>query len=101
MRQKGLHQLIFEFMKTVREMLTVDTYLRLLNPFGFQIQTLIHITLMVGLEKEAMLGLVVYQPTSPLISIGILKNGSLVKEMLSKDVSSTELESIYLDYMKD
>ena len=33
--------------------------------------------------------------------IGILRNGTLVKEMLSKDVSSTELESIYLDYMKD
>ena len=33
--------------------------------------------------------------------IGILKNGSLVKEMFSKDVSSRELESLYLDYMKD
>ena len=33
--------------------------------------------------------------------IGILKNGSLVKEMLSKEVSSIELESIYLDYMKN
>ena len=33
--------------------------------------------------------------------IGILKNGSLVKEMYSKDVSSLELESIYLDYMKN
>ena len=33
--------------------------------------------------------------------IGILKNGSLVKEMLSKDVSSRELESLYLDYMKN
>ncbi len=33
--------------------------------------------------------------------IGILKNGSLVKEMLSKEVSSLELESIYLDYMKN
>ena len=33
--------------------------------------------------------------------IGILKNGSLVREMLSKDVSSTELEGIYLDYMKN
>ena len=32
--------------------------------------------------------------------IGILKQGSLVKEMFSKDVSSTELESLYLDYMK-
>ncbi len=33
--------------------------------------------------------------------IGILKNGSLVKEMYSKDVSSRELESLYLDYMKN
>ncbi len=33
--------------------------------------------------------------------IGILKNGSLVKEMNSKDVSSIELESLYLDYMKN
>ena len=33
--------------------------------------------------------------------IGILKNGSLVKEMLSKEVSSLELERIYLDYMKN
>jgi len=33
--------------------------------------------------------------------IGILKNGSLVKEMLSKDVSSKELEILYLDYMKN
>jgi len=33
--------------------------------------------------------------------IGILKNGSLVKEMFSKDVSSIELESLYLDYMKN
>ena len=33
--------------------------------------------------------------------IGILKNGSLVREMFSKDVSSTELEGIYLDYMKN
>ena len=33
--------------------------------------------------------------------IGILKKGSLVKEMHSKDVSSRELESLYLDYMKD
>ena len=32
--------------------------------------------------------------------IGILKNGSLVKEMFSKDVSSRELESLYLEYMK-
>jgi ABC-2 type transport system ATP-binding protein len=33
--------------------------------------------------------------------IGILKKGSLVKEMHSKDVSSRELESLYLDYMKN
>jgi ABC-2 type transport system ATP-binding protein len=33
--------------------------------------------------------------------IGILKNGYLVKEMYSKEVSSTELESLYLDYMKN
>ena len=33
--------------------------------------------------------------------IGILKNGSLVKEMSSKDVSSRDLESLYLDYMKN
>ena len=33
--------------------------------------------------------------------IGILKNGSLVKEMFSKDVSSLELEGLYLDYMKN
>ena len=33
--------------------------------------------------------------------IGILKNGSLVKEIFSKDVSSRELESIYLDYIKN
>ena len=33
--------------------------------------------------------------------IGILKEGALVKEMVSKDVSSTELESLYLDYMKN
>lgn len=33
--------------------------------------------------------------------IGILKNGSLVKEMLAKDVSSTELEALYLNYMKN
>ena len=33
--------------------------------------------------------------------IGILKNGSLVKEMFSKDVSSRELERLYLDYMKN
>ena len=33
--------------------------------------------------------------------IGILKKGSLVKEMSSKDVSSRQLESLYLDYMKN
>ena len=33
--------------------------------------------------------------------IGILKNGSLVKEMFSKDVSPIELESLYIDYMKN
>ena len=33
--------------------------------------------------------------------IGILKQGSLVREIFSKDVSSIELESIYLDYMKN
>ena len=33
--------------------------------------------------------------------IGILKNGSLVKEMYSDDVSSRQLESLYLDYMKN
>ena len=33
--------------------------------------------------------------------VGILKNGSLVKEMYSKDVSSRQLESLYLDYMKN
>ena len=33
--------------------------------------------------------------------IGILKNGSLVKEMYSKDVSSRELEGLYLNYMKN
>ena len=33
--------------------------------------------------------------------IGILKKGSLVKEMYSKDISSRELESLYLDYMKN
>ena len=31
--------------------------------------------------------------------IGILKNGKLVKEMLSSEFSSSELESIYLNYM--
>ncbi len=33
--------------------------------------------------------------------IGILKNGSLVKEMFAKDVSSIELEALYLNYMKN
>ena len=33
--------------------------------------------------------------------IGILKQGTLVKEMFSKDVTSLELESIYLEYMKN
>tara|TARA_B100000683_G_scaffold65288_1_gene63823 strand:- start:27 stop:722 length:696 start_codon:yes stop_codon:yes gene_type:complete len=33
--------------------------------------------------------------------IGILKQGILVKEMFSKDVTSLELESIYLEYMKN
>ncbi len=33
--------------------------------------------------------------------IGILKNGTLVKEMFAKDVSSTELEALYLNYMKN
>ena len=32
--------------------------------------------------------------------IGILKSGSLVKEMFSSDVTSRELERLYLDYMK-
>ena len=32
--------------------------------------------------------------------IGILKNGSLIKEMNADDVSSSELENIYLNYMK-
>ena len=31
--------------------------------------------------------------------IGILKDGSLVKELLASEVSSNELEKIYLDYM--
>ena len=33
--------------------------------------------------------------------IGILKQGSLVREIFSNDVSSIELESIYLEYMKN
>ena len=32
--------------------------------------------------------------------IGIIKNGSLIKEMSSNDVSSNELENIYLSFMK-
>ncbi len=32
--------------------------------------------------------------------IGILKNGLLVREMNSSDVTANELETIYLDYMK-
>ena len=33
--------------------------------------------------------------------IGILKNGSLVKELRSEEVSANELESLYLQYMKN
>ena len=33
--------------------------------------------------------------------IGILKQGKLVKEILSSDVTSSELESIYLNFIKD
>ena len=33
--------------------------------------------------------------------IGILKSGELVKEMYSKDVTSKQLEEIYLDFMKN
>ncbi|MEL6660748.1 MAG: ABC transporter ATP-binding protein [Bacteroidota bacterium] len=33
--------------------------------------------------------------------IGILKNGSLVKEIRSEEVSANELESLYLEYMKN
>ena len=32
--------------------------------------------------------------------IGIIKNGSLIKEMSSKDVSSNELENIYLNFIQ-
>jgi len=32
--------------------------------------------------------------------IGILKNGNLVKEMNAKDISSEELENVYLNFMK-
>lgn len=33
--------------------------------------------------------------------IGILKQGELVKELSSKDVSANELETLYLDFMKN
>ncbi|NRB50256.1 MAG: ABC transporter ATP-binding protein [Saprospiraceae bacterium] len=33
--------------------------------------------------------------------IGILKNGTLVKELRSEEVSANELESLYLEYMKN
>jgi ABC-2 type transport system ATP-binding protein len=33
--------------------------------------------------------------------IGILKNGLLLKEMYSNDVTTKELEQIYIKYMKD
>lgn len=33
--------------------------------------------------------------------IGILKKGALVKELRSEDVSANELESLYLEYMKN
>ena len=33
--------------------------------------------------------------------IGILKNGNLVKEMQASDVTSEELESVYLNFMKN
>ena len=33
--------------------------------------------------------------------IGILKQGTLIKEVASSEVSSSQLESIYLDFMKD
>ena len=33
--------------------------------------------------------------------IGILKGGELIKEMYSKDVTSKELECLYLDFMKN
>ena len=33
--------------------------------------------------------------------IGILKQGSLIKEMFSKDVTSNELENIYLSFMQN
>ena len=33
--------------------------------------------------------------------IGILKQGKMVKEILSSDVTSAELENIYLNFMKN
>ena len=33
--------------------------------------------------------------------IGILKNGTLVKEMKASEVTSAELESVYINFMKD
>ena len=33
--------------------------------------------------------------------IGIIKNGALVKEMRTSDVSTNELENIYIDYIKN
>jgi ABC-2 type transport system ATP-binding protein len=33
--------------------------------------------------------------------IGILKQGELVKELLAKDISASELELLYLDFMKN
>ena len=33
--------------------------------------------------------------------IGIIKNGELVKEMGTSDVSTKELENIYIDYMQN
>ena len=33
--------------------------------------------------------------------IGILKQGSLVKELQSNEVTATELEDIYIEYMKN
>ena len=33
--------------------------------------------------------------------IGILKKGKLVNEILSKDVSSNQLEEIYINFMKN
>ena len=33
--------------------------------------------------------------------IGIIKNGELLKEMDTSDVSTNELENIYIDYMQN